>query len=366
MRHGLATLSALALIAAIAPASAGAMSIRVEDGVLRYVADRGERNDSGIRQAPNGDLEVYENSTIPRDIGAGCHAGGEFGIVCSGQGVTAVNVEHRDGDDRICIVPTISVPVRYSGGTGRDTAIYCGQSVPPVHLDNDGVADDGPAGIDDVEADVEVLGGGESADTLGSGSRGASIGPGDGDDVVAGGSGPDRISAAYVEDVGTEAGSFYTRGRDTIGCGGGQDFVLADLTDTIASDCEAVGRPVRGGGSLFKGSNGDDYMGAPYGWEPARMIAKAGDDRVQPPPFGPNRIELGSGDDRVRETGGATNRVYAGPGNDFVDVREVFEATRYLDRVECGTGRDRVLADPRDKVASDCESVVRRARPPAR
>ncbi|HEU5213780.1 MAG TPA: hypothetical protein VFU10_13490 [Gaiellaceae bacterium] len=46
--------------------------------------------------------------------------------------------------------------------------------------------------------------------------------------------------------------------------------------------------------------------------------------------------------------------VDAGAGNDVIDVRG-----GSVDRVRCGAGRDKVLADRRDIVASDCERVFR-------
>jgi Ca2+-binding RTX toxin-like protein len=68
---------------------------------------------------------------------------------------------------------------------------------------------------------------------------------------------------------------------------------------------------------------------------------------------GADRIESGPGDDRIH---GGTDRdlVFAGAGNDFISVRGGAS-----DTVECGPGRDRVIADGRDVVADDCEAVQR-------
>ena len=48
-------------------------------------------------------------------------------------------------------------------------------------------------------------------------------------------------------------------------------------------------------------------------------------------------------------------RVQASGGDDRIDVR----GDSYSDRVFCGSGRDRVFADRRDRVARDCERVTR-------
>src|SRR5262249_53338192 len=54
------------------------------------------------------------------------------------------------------------------------------------------------------------------------------------------------------------------------------------------------------------------------------------------------------------ERGAGKDTVDAGAGNDVIDVRG-----GSVDTVRCGPGRDKVLADRRDVVASDCERVFR-------
>ena len=55
-------------------------------------------------------------------------------------------------------------------------------------------------------------------------------------------------------------------------------------------------------------------------------------------------------------TGGAgADRVSGGAGSDSIDV-----ADGERDRVDCGRGRDRVVADSYDIVATSCEVVVRK------
>jgi hypothetical protein len=46
--------------------------------------------------------------------------------------------------------------------------------------------------------------------------------------------------------------------------------------------------------------------------------------------------------------------VRAGRGADVIDLRD-----GQVDTVDCGRGRDRVLADPADDLAGNCEQVTR-------
>jgi dipeptidyl aminopeptidase/acylaminoacyl peptidase len=69
--------------------------------------------------------------------------------------------------------------------------------------------------------------------------------------------------------------------------------------------------------------------------------------------------------DRICGRRGA-DRIYPGPGNDVVkagagnDVIGAADGKRYRDRISCGRGTDRVIADRRDRVDRDCERVSRR------
>ena len=60
--------------------------------------------------------------------------------------------------------------------------------------------------------------------------------------------------------------------------------------------------------------------------------------------------------DLIAARGRFAERVYASGGDDRIDVR----GGLFSDRVSCGPGRDRVLANRGDRVARDCERVTRR------
>jgi Ca2+-binding RTX toxin-like protein len=79
---------------------------------------------------------------------------------------------------------------------------------------------------------------------------------------------------------------------------------------------------------------------------------------------GADILSGGAGDDVISDTAGSIaqasaakkkgNKVLAGSGADKIDVRN-----RKVDRVDCGTGRDTVLADRNDKVGLNCERIKR-------
>jgi Ca2+-binding RTX toxin-like protein len=354
-------------LAVLAPAAAEAASLQVTDGVLRYKGGAGEVNEVGIQQVADGSYELYDNSAIGQfggttvvTFGAGCGKGGELGMRCDGTGVTAVRIKLGDKDDRLCEIVPLAAPLSYSGGSGRDSFYYCGVNGPVARLSNDNAANDGPNGVDDIRQDVETLGGGPKNDTLASGPGGATLRLNDGEDTALGGSGDDRIEAAFVVDVGEDSGAFLAQGTDTVSCGGGQDFVLADKQDSVASDCEAVGRPKGEGSFKFVGSSGPDFMVIPYGWSPARIYGRGGADRIQTSIAGESRVEGGDGNDRLRSADEARDDVRGNAGRDTIYVRDTNPRTGNEDKVKCGAGRDTVYADSKDKIARDCEKVKRK------
>jgi Ca2+-binding RTX toxin-like protein len=230
-----------------------------------------------------------------------------------------------------------------------------------MSLSSDGVAGDGPSGKDNVGPDVERLFGTQFADTLATGPRGGELVPGNGDDTLTGGTGSDTIDAAYVEDVGTEAGTFYPQGQDTVTCGPGEDVALSDRSDVVAGDCEvvAVDNPGTIGGFSVRGSSHADVIGPlPYGWGPATVRAYSGNDTIRTAEV--RRAYGGNGSDRIIGFDQAAQVFSGDAGNDRIDVRDKRAATFNRDVVHCGSGKDLVYANRNDKIARDCERVTRR------
>jgi Ca2+-binding RTX toxin-like protein len=335
----------------------------VTDGQLRYFGSSGEVNGALIDLTEAGDQYRIRDITYGRDAirlsaGPGCGVGNDE-ILCARDGVTRIAIALGDRDDRISI-GDLPVPLTLSGGDGRDVAQYFLKEWVGLTVTADDLADDGPQRRDNIGSDIETLSGGPFADALTIGPRGGGIGGGAGDDRLTGGAGDDVVHAAYVEDVGTESGSFYLNGSDTIKCGGGQDFVYADSTDRIDPDCEAYGRDVPGGGGFeFQGSSGPDRISVPYGWEPSVVFGRGGNDLLISGFAGAQRIVGGAGNDRIQ--GGGTyhsprQRLEGGSGNDRIRARDPGKG--YRDLIFCGPGRDHAIVDRLDSV-SGCERVSR-------
>jgi Ca2+-binding RTX toxin-like protein len=351
----------LALVAVLAvPAQALGATASVTDGQLRYVAASGEQNDGGIDINDAGDFRIWENNTsgatgVKLSAGAGCTVA-KTEITCSKAGVTGVAVSFGDRDDSLNI-GSLPVPITFSGGAGTDSAGYFSQQSVPLTISADGVADDGPGGHDNIGTDVESLFGGVFADRLLIGPGGGTLAGRGADDQLTGGAGNDLIQAAYVEDVGLDSGDFYPEGTDTVKCGGGQDFVLADSSDVIDPDCEAVGKDVKGGFE-FMGSNGPDRISSPCGWDPGVIYGRGGNDLLIGGIFGARRIYGGAGNDRIQASDDydSVDHLYGGSGNDRIRARDPGKGFR--DVVDCGPGRDTAIVDRRDTV-SGCERVLR-------
>ena len=94
----------------------------------------------------------------------------------------------------------------------------------------------------------------------------------------------------------------------------------------------------RSGNDRLSGGAGNDHLAGGHGND--RLSGGRGNDRL-----------LGGLGADVVAGGPGRDRVEAGPGNDRIDLRD---GRRDL-RVKCGRGRDRVRADARDVLASDCE-----------
>jgi len=115
-----------------------------------------------------------------------------------------------------------------------------------------------------------------------------------------------------------------------------------------------LGVPFRGmkRADVVNGTRGADRIAGALGND--RLCGGSGVDVIAGGP-GNDFMSGGPGSDKL--TGG-TGRdvVLGGAGNDTINVREKAAG----DTVSCGAGRDKVIADRRDKVARDCERVIRR------
>jgi Ca2+-binding RTX toxin-like protein len=144
----------------------------------------------------------------------------------------------------------------------------------------------------------------------------------DGPDTLRGTNGNDNL----IGKGGTDE-LYSLAGRDNLVGGAGKDCLLCATRQFrgFAGDKNLLGGP------------GNDYV----------LAGKGSDSGVG-----------GEGNDHLVDPGNrelSKDRFSGGPGNDVIDVVHYRSAR---DRVVCGSGFDRVVADSKDVVAPDCEKVV--------
>jgi RTX calcium-binding nonapeptide repeat (4 copies)/WD40-like Beta Propeller Repeat len=133
----------------------------------------------------------------------------------------------------------------------------------------------------------------------------------------------------------------------------------------LTNECRLTGTPRA---DFLRGSVDDDVVDA-----------LAGNDRIEAL-FGTDRVEAGEGNDVVLG-GQAPDLIIGGPGNDRLEgdmgadvlvggpgrdrlsgghgIDRISARDGAVDRITCGSHRDLVIADRRDRVARDCERVRR-------
>jgi Ca2+-binding RTX toxin-like protein len=168
-----------------------------------------------------------------------------------------------------------------------------------------------------------------------------------GNDTVAGGSGDDNIHGDGQCPPGASDLKFCTlapgTGNDTLDGGDGDDVVAGE-----------------GGRDRIAGGTGDDRLRGDSGND--RLSGGSGRDLVSGH-SGDDDLSGGTGDDKLSGSAGdddltgesGKDSLDGGSGNDSISARD---NTR--DRISCGSGRDRVVADRVDTVSRDCERVSRK------
>lgn len=163
---------------------------------------------------------------------------------------------------------------------------------------------------------------------------------GSGNDLVLGGQGADRIAGSAGVDrlLGGPSG-------DRMNGGFGNDRLHGQAGGDRIEGSRGRDR-VNGGSSndvISAGSSGD------------RVAGDQGNDRINGN-SGNDTLRGNSGHDRLTGSTGS-DRIAGDSGNDRINARD-----GRGDRVSCGRGRDRVVADRLDRVARSCERVRRSRR----
>lgn len=205
--------------------------------------------------------------------------------------------------------------------------------------------------------------------------------------VLEGGDGDDHIDAVDLFDQFEDDNRRQVDSTpDQISCGSGKDRVDVDSADPRPADCEIVaavgalvtritgtdtgdvidGVPGEADKDVIYGRAGNDVLLGLGGAD--ELFGQDGNDRLEGDAnsghLGPadilsggdgnDHLIGGSGPDRL--TGGrGADRFSGGDGNDAIGARD-----GRRDKVRCGRGRDRVVADRGDRIAGDCEVVRRR------
>jgi Ca2+-binding RTX toxin-like protein len=320
-------------------------------------AGSGERNAVTVASVAGG--VVVEDAGAPVVPGVGCTSRPEGGVLCTSGRLKAVLL---DGDDRFEVLSGAYGAVVVEGGDGADVVV----------------------GANDVA-------GGAGDDTLTGTPYGDRLDAGPGRDTVAGGAGDDTIVdggpaeadrldggpgsdvlaferedpvvvdlAARPQAGGTGAEGNELAGFDRAAGGAGDDVLRGDpaaeppslVLPTLAGgdgDDRLVGRGTRG--ITVVGGRGDDRITGTAGGD--ELFGEAGDDRVDGG-RGRDLVHGGTGDDDL--TGGpGRDRLSGGTGRDVLRARDGVRS----EGVSCGPGRDRAVADRRDRTRS-CERPRRR------
>jgi Ca2+-binding RTX toxin-like protein len=222
----------------------------------------------------------------------------------------------------------------FVGGAGFDTVDYSAASG-PVNVDVGTPGGDGQAGENDnVEPDVERVIGSAFADTLTAGPASAVLEGRGGNDRLTGGPGHDLLLGGDGNDT-LDGGA----GRDQLDGGAGNDILKGGAgNDTLDGG---------DGNDTLDGGAGSDVLNGGAGNDVADYSARTKNVSVTMDGV-PNDGERGEGDN-VR---GDVESTKTGSGNDWINTQDGIAGD-----VSCGGGVDHVIADPFDRVSSDCEFV---------
>jgi Ca2+-binding RTX toxin-like protein len=287
-------------------------------------------------------------------------------------------------------------PDTLAGGGDRDSADYSDVTT-PVFVNPNGAPDDGRSGErDNVASDVEGAVGGPDDDTLiGNDFAGTLDGRG-GDDSLDGRGGSDT----FLGGSGSDSVTYATRAAPvTIDLSRAGGDGVAGENDNITSSVEKVVGGSRNdsmtgdsGANTLSGGPGNDTLSGGSGFD--LLIGDAGNDRLTGGNdtdtlhggAGTDSLDGGSAADKLIGDAGTDTAMYTsrnkavtiafdggakdgerregdnirfdvenvktGSGNDRIDTRDGKRS-----RVTCGTGRDKVRSDKRDRVARNCEVV---------
>lgn len=369
------TAATAATFCGVAPASAATVS-RAADGALVITAAAGEKNRVGIQSTYDDptkfvfyDSQAGTGTALPD----GCTRDDPTYVTAmTCENPPAIRVELGDGDDGGYISSDVTVPVTFFGGPGNDD--IQGNALAQT-------IDGGPGNdvIEGYQGDDQLLGG-DGADTVRGGAGNDRVDGGAGDDLVSGdgsegqftdvidgGAGTDRIETDFSDrtydyvqpalnvtlgggaDDGRPGENDEVRGVEKIVVNIAGTYTGTDADETLEMHqiLGSVKLDGRGGADTLIGADGSDTLDGGAGDD--TLDAGFGDDVITP---GAGRDTV-SGDRRGGDCGPYWCKLPY--GNDTI-----LAADGEVDSIDCGAGTDKVVADPADVVAPNCETVERK------
>ncbi len=366
-------ITCVGLAAAVAPATASASTVGfAPDGALVYTAAPGELNSVGI-QSGNDDatLTIYDgDGSITSPTPPGCTTyDATKAVTCPLPPL--VRLDLGDGKDWGYVSNGVPVPSTLLGGDGDDT--LAGNEAPQTI--------DGGAGTDKIAGaqGADVLRGGDGNDSVDGGEGADQVEGGAGDDLMAGdhyegqfsdvidgGPGFDRIEADWGD-----RHYDYVQPPVAISLGGGADDGRPGENDDVRG-IEKVAVNIPG---TYTGTDAAETLEVHQVLGTVTLDGRGGNDTLIGAD-GQDAIDGGAGDDTI-DAGFGDDTITPGPGKDVVaadrrggDCGPLWCKYPYgndtvnavdgeVDSIFCGAGEDRVVADPADVVAPDCETVER-------
>lgn len=367
--------TAAALIGTGTPASAATVS-RAADGALVLTAADGEKNRVGVQSTYDDPTKfVFYDSMAGTGtaIPDGCTRDDPTNLTsmtCANP--PAIRVELGDHDDEGYISSDVKVPVTFFGGPGNDGL---GGNAQPQTMYG------GPGN--------DVLEGYEGDDAL--------LGE-DGADKVNGGAGSDRVDGGTGDDLVSGDGS-EGQWTDLIDGGPGTDRIEIDFSDRSYDYVQPALNVTLGGGAddgrpgendelrsveklifnipgTYTGTDADETLEMHQILGSVKLDGRGGNDKLVGAD-GPDILDGGTGDDDL-DAGFGDDVITPGPGRDSVSADRrggdcgpywckypygndtVNAADGEVDSIDCGAGTDKVVADPADVVAPNCETVERK------
>jgi Ca2+-binding RTX toxin-like protein len=324
--------------------AASASTIEVVEGTAVFTGAPGEANDVQMVapfQVP-ATLRISD-AGAPLTAGAGCTQIDAHSAFCAEDSSAPLPLEVAtgDADDSVLLEDFYFRRISVAGGRGDDKLYVSSNRGTPAHLD-------GGAGDDDLTVNLQL---------------GA-------EPVLRGGSGDDTLSILQAVG-GFEYGE---AGNDRLvyrGFTQGLNFPLVldggFGNDTYAFEWQFVPTAMVAGSGIDTldestadpralGTLSFDLLSCPGCVN--RVIGTAQADQITGD-FRPQAI-LGADGDDVLDAGGGNDAIFGQAGDDTITSRD-----GKIDVVSCGAGSDTVVADRRDIVSRDCESVTRASPAPA-